>query len=289
VAVTFESSPPSVLAVVTDREWCDHLRSILDSWTALTILPRARDLVEQSRVVSPDVALWHLGAPSDADDASVVALRQFRTRSPRTVILAYCSVSMRVAPLLVAAGRAGIDDVLLRGYDDLSDSIRRRLAHDNLTDASRRVLARIGSRVGPAWGVFAHCVRRAATTVLTVEQLAQELGVHRKTLHNRLRAGGLPSAERVIGWSRLHLVAIVLETPGRSVAAVTAQVGFSSVATLRSMLSRYTGLKLRDIRQADGFARLHGAFQCASRAREPVLATVDIAASSSVGDRATRA
>jgi AraC-like DNA-binding protein len=241
---------------------------MLDSWTALTILPKARDLVEQSRVVSPDVALWHLGAPSDADDASVVALRQFRSCSPRTVILAYCSVSMRVAPLLVAAGRAGIDDVLLRGYDDLSDSIRRRLAQDNLTDASRRVLVRIGMRSGAAWGVFAHCVRRAATTVLTVEQLAQELGVHRKTLHNRLRAGGLPPAERVIGWSRLLLAATLLEAPNRSVSSVVLKVGFSSEAAFRSMLARYSGLKPRDLRSRDGSARLLEAFHATNRALE---------------------
>ena len=268
MAVTFESSPPSILAVVTDREWCDHLRSMLDSWTALTILPKACDLVERGRVFSPDVALWHLGAPSDADPASVTALRRFRSSSPRTVILAYCSVSMRVAPLLVAAGRAGIDDVLLRGYDDLSESIRHRLAQDNLTDASRRILVRIGMRAGPAWGVFAHCVRRAATTVLTVEQLAQELGVHRKTLHNWLRAAGLPSPERIIGWSRLLLAATLLEASSRSVSSVALTVGFSSEAAFRSMLARYTGLKSRDLRVRDGSNRLLDAFHATNRALE---------------------
>jgi AraC-like DNA-binding protein len=281
---------PSIMAVVADREWCEHLRSALDSWTALTIVSKTWDLVEQSQLIVPDVALWHLGAPSDADDDCVSALRRFRRRSPRTVVLAYCAVSRHVAPLLVAAGHAGIDGLLLRGYDDLAASIRDRLVYDGVGAASNDVVQRTVLPEGLAQDVFAHCVRRAATTVLTVEQLAAELHVNRRTLQNWVRDAGLPSPERIIGWSRLLLVAILLETPSRSVVSVTARVGFSSVAALRSMLSRYAGLKLKEIRQGGGFTRLHAAFQRAlltASASEPVLSTVSNPVNASVGDRAT--
>src|SRR5579862_987081 len=105
---------PVVVAIVTDREWCDHLRSAFGSWTALTFVATTRELAHRPNSAAPDIALWHLDHPSDADDACVVALRQFRSRSPSTVVLAYCWVSSRVAPLLVAAGHAGVDGVLLR-------------------------------------------------------------------------------------------------------------------------------------------------------------------------------
>jgi AraC-like DNA-binding protein len=247
---------PVVVAVVTDEEWRDHVRSVLGSWTILSIVATMRELAQRAQAGSPDIALWHLGYPSDADDACVASLRQFRLRSPRTMVLAYCWVSTRAAPLLVAAGHAGIDGVLLRGYDDLREHIRRRLAQDSIDAFSRGVIERMALPDGPAWIVFAHCVRRAARTVLTVEQLAEECGVHRKTLGNWLRAARLPAPEQLIGWSRLLVATALLETPSRSIAAVATQVGFSSETAFRSMLARYTRLKPREIRQRDGFARL---------------------------------
>ncbi|HTD50094.1 MAG TPA: helix-turn-helix domain-containing protein [Acidimicrobiia bacterium] len=256
MTIAVPTSRPVVVAVVTDQEWCDHLRSVLGSWTALTIVATTRELAHRSASASPDVALWHLAHPSDAGDESVAALRHFRLRSPRTVILAYCAVSTKVAPLLVTAGHAGIDGVLLRGYDDPRDAIRLRLAQDSVDVFTRGVIARMALPDGPAWSVLAHCVRRAARTVLTVEQLADECGVNRKTLGNWLRSAGLPAPEQLIGWSRLLVAAALLEAPDRSIVAVAAQVGFSSEAAFRGMLARYTKLRPRDLRQRDGFARL---------------------------------
>jgi AraC-like DNA-binding protein len=256
VTIAAATARPVVVAVVTDQEWCDHLRSVLGSWTALTIVATMRDLAHRANGAAPDIALWHLACASDAGDENVVALRHFRLRSPRTVILAYCWVSTKVAPLLVAAGHAGIDGVLLRGYDDPREAIRLRLAQDSVDAFSRGVIARMALPDGPAWSVLARCVRRAARTVLTVEQLADECGVHRKTLGNWLRAAGLPAPEQLIGWSRLLMAAALLEMPNRSIVAAAAQVGFSSEAAFRAMLARYTKLRPRDLRQRDGFARM---------------------------------
>jgi AraC-like DNA-binding protein len=261
---------PVVVAVVTDVEWRDHVVAALGSWTALTIVATTRDLAQRAGAASPDIALWHLAHPADADDTSVGALRQFRLRSPRTAVLAYCWVSTRVAPLLVAAGHAGIDGVLLRGYDDLRESIRRRLAEDSIDAFTRGVIARMSLPDGPAWSVVAHCVRRAARTVLTVEQLAEECGVHRKTLGNWLRAASLPAPEQLIGWSRLLVATALLEIPNRSFTAVSAQVGFSSESAFRSMLLRYTRLRPRDIRQHDSFARMLVMFENAGAADSPL-------------------
>jgi AraC-like DNA-binding protein len=227
----------------------------------LNIVATTRDLEHQWVRLMPDVALWYLGNPSDADKECIQAVRRFRAHSPRTLVLAYCWVSTRSAPLLVAAGQAGIDGVLLRGYDDPGESIRRRLAQDSVDVVGRGVAARMALPDDATWRVLAHCVRRAANTVLTVERLADECGVHRRTLRNRLRAAGLPAPEQLIGWSRLLVAAALLELPGRSVGTVASQVGFSSETAFRSMLGRYTGFKPKELRQGDGFARLWAAFE----------------------------
>lgn len=128
----------------------------LASWTALTCVPKIRDIIEQHRVAAPDVAIWHLGLPTDADPACV-----------------------------------------------------------------ERTCARCAAIVGD--GVHS----RAA---------GNELGVDRKTLHKRLRAAGLPSAERVIGWSRRVLAVSVLDAPEGSMSSVAAVVGFSSGVPVRSWI-----------------------------------------------------
>lgn len=256
---------PTVIAAVADAEWCAHVREILGAWTRLTFTPTVRALGEEVTRDTPDVVLWHLGSTMDADDASVAALRRFRLRSPRSMVVAYCSISVAVAPLLVAAGRASIDRLLLRGYDDLATNIRGRPASNSIEAVSREILCRMAPPSGPAWEVVAHCVRRAATTVLTVEHLANELGVHRKTLNNWLRAAGLPSPEQIIGWTRLMLAVMLLEDRHRSIASVASQVGFSSEGAFRGMLIRYTGFRPREMRQADGFARLCQAFRDTNR------------------------
>jgi AraC-like DNA-binding protein len=252
---------PVVVAAIADREWRENVASALGSWTDLTFVATTRELVARGYSTVPDIALWHLGSAADVDDMSVAALRRFRIRSPRTVVLAYCGVSVRVAPLLVAAGSAGIDGVLLRGHHDLCGSIRGRLAEESPDALGRAVVARLALPAALPWQVVAHCVRRATSTVLTVEQLADELGVHRRTLHNWLRSVGLPSAEQVIGWGRLLLAAALLEAPNRSVASVAARVGFSSEPAFRAMLGRYTGLTPTEVRRSGGLPYLAARFR----------------------------
>jgi AraC-like DNA-binding protein len=251
---------PTVVAAIADEEWRAHVRSLLDPWVTLTILPTVR-LVHD---VTPDIVLWHLGSADDADDACVAALRRFRMYSARTVVVAYCRISAPVAPLLVAAGRVGIDRLLLRGHDDLRAGLRRELEDRGVEAVSREAIARLELPDGEAWQIVAHCLRRAATTVLTVEALADEFGLSRRTLHNRLRTAGLPSPEQVIGWTRLLLAAAMLQVPSGSVASVAARLGFSSESALRGMLVRYTGVTPRELRRADGFARVVSAFRSAS-------------------------
>jgi AraC-like DNA-binding protein len=239
------------------------VRSLLEPWAALTILPNVRQVQD----VTPDMVLWHLGSGEDANDASITAMRRFRMHSARTIVVAYCRISVPVAPLLVVAGRVGIDRLLLRDHDDLRASLRRELEDRGLEAINRDVIARLRLPDGEAWQVVAHCIRRAATTVLTVEELADEFGVNRRTLHNRLRAAGLPTPERVIGWTRLLLAAALLETSNGSVASIAGRLGFSSESALRGMLVRYARLTTPELRRGDGLGRVFSAFREATSPR----------------------
>jgi AraC-like DNA-binding protein len=252
---------PIVIAAVTESEWCAHVRAVLDPWTTLTLVRTVRALSDAMLPITPDVVLWHLGSTADADEACVSALRRFRLRFPHSAVIAYCRISVTVAPLLVTAGRAGIDRLLLRGHDDLRSGIRREFLDGGNEALCRHALARLAFPDGIAWQILTHCVRGAATAVLTVDELADEFKVHRKTLRNWLHAAGLPSPEQTIGWGRLLFAAAVLESSKRPVAAVAAQLGFSSESAFRGMLVRYANLTPRAIRQPGGFDRVITAFR----------------------------
>jgi AraC-like DNA-binding protein len=212
----------------------------------------------------PEVVLWHLGTISDVDDECVIALYHVRRRWARVAVVAYCHVSVPTAPLLMAAGRAGVDRLVVRGHDDLRESIRHELRNRGVVVAGRDVMARLGLHESAASRVFEHCVSRVAATTLNVDGLANDFGVHRKTVRNWLRAGGLPSPERVISWSRLLVAASLLQASSRTVASVATWLSFGSESAFRGMLMRYAGMTPHDLRQSDGFERLVCAFRGAT-------------------------
>jgi len=249
-----------IVAAVSDHEWCTHVRATLEPWTTVRFVPTLRALGTYAGQPA-ELLLWHLGEMGDADDACLIALERLRRRWTQTAVVAYCRLSVPTAPLLVAAGRVGIDRLLLRGHDDLRDAIRQELRERGVARATRDVLAQLELPPGPGARVFAHCVQRVATTGLTTDLLASDLGVHRKTVRNWLRAASLPSPEQVIGWSRLFVAASLLRAPNQTVASVAAWLGFASESALRGMLARYAGMTPCELRRPDGFTRLIATFR----------------------------
>jgi AraC-like DNA-binding protein len=260
-----------VVAAVSDHEWCAHVRAALESWTTVRFVPTLQALSADAGQPA-ELVLWHLGATGDVDDACLIALERVRRRWTQIAVVAYCQVSVPTAPLLIAAGRVGIDRLLLRGHDDLRDAIRRELRERGVARATRDVLAQLELPPGPGARVFAHCVQRVATTGLTIDLLASDLGVHRKTVRNWLRAASLPSPEQVISWTRLFVAASLLQAPNRTVASVASWLGFASESALRGMLMRHAAMTPRELRQSDGFTRLIAAFRASCYANAGAFA-----------------
>ncbi len=94
-----------------------------------------------------------------------------------------------------------------------------------------------------------------------MEDVANALGVHRKTLVDRLKAAQLPSPRAIIGWCRLLVAARVLDDPGRTVEQVALMLDFPSGTALRNMCKRYTGLRTGEVRQNGGVRCLMHAFK----------------------------
>jgi AraC-like DNA-binding protein len=90
------------------------------------------------------------------------------------------------------------------------------------------------------------------TCVTDVGALAEALGVHRKTLFNRCEHAAFVGPAELLTWTRLALVAYLLEWTGYTVENISLELGFPSPTALRNMMKRYTGLRPMEIRQPGG-------------------------------------
>jgi AraC-like DNA-binding protein len=241
-----------VVAAMRDGEWRSHVLGSIGGRCRLSFVDGIHDLANAAATLNPDIALWHAEELLEAEQACAMAIRHVRRLSPRTMVVAYGEMSRTIARSLLSAGRMGVDRLLFRGFDDLAGAIQELGTTVGPTDAELlEIVTTLGVSSAPAAGVCIHCLRRASRGPLTVQRLAEELSVDRKTLRNWLRRAGLPGPERLIGWCRVIAAARLLERSERPVAEVAQTLRFSSVSDLRRMLGRYTGYRPTDV-------RLHG-------------------------------
>jgi AraC-like DNA-binding protein len=177
---------------------------------------------------------------------------QLRERYPDIAVLAYCTPAPGASADIVAAARAGVSGVLLRGYDDAGTAVRSALASAQDDSIVRRVLRELEPVLPPAGRPIVEYAVAHGRAPLTVAQVASALGVHRKTLASRLAAAGLPEPRVVITWARLCLIAHALEDAGVTVERVAANFDFVNPSALRNLCKRHTGLRASDVRRHGG-------------------------------------
>lgn len=183
---------------------------------------------------------------------SAGAIASLRQQLPAVPVLAYCSPAPTSSADLLAAARAGVSGVLLRGHDDVGVALRSALESAGDDCAARHIMAELDFALPrSARPVVEHCVLHGREP-LTVACVARALGVHRKTLVNRLSASGLPEPRCVIAWCRLCLAAHALEDPGVTIERVAMDFQFPSATAFRNLCKRYTGLRATEVRQNGG-------------------------------------
>jgi AraC-like DNA-binding protein len=169
-------------------------------------------------------------------------VRRLRRDRPSLPILLYCRLDGTTARSIVALARAGVDDLILPDQGDIGLQLRQRFFVAGMARGAEQVLSELASLLPPTVEpIVAYCLRHAHAP-LTVGQIAGALGVHRRTLVNRLATTAMPSPAAIISWARLMLAAHLLQERGRSVESVALALGFGSGAALRNMLRRHAGV-----------------------------------------------
>lgn len=206
----------------------------------------------------------------DREGNSTLALvRDIRESFPSIPVLLYCAISPDTSRDVLAFARAGVNDLVLRDVDDLRWTLRTALSTAADHCSARTIIGELEGIIPPnIMPMIRYCLENGRRA-MTVEDVAEALSVHRKTLVDRLTAAGLPTPSAVIAWCRMLVAARLLEDPGRSIEQVALLLDFPSGTSLRNMMKRYTGLRPGEIRE-------NGGVRCVLHAlRRELVATSD--------------
>lgn len=184
--------------------------------------------------------------------STLPTVRRIREAYPSVPVVLYCALSPDWSRDVLAFARAGVNDLVLRDVDDLRYSLRSAMLSAIDHCSARGITAELESVVPPTVLPIVRFCLENGRRALTVEDVADALAVHRKTLVHRLASARLPPPSAIISWCRLLIAARLMEDPGRSVEQVALILDFPSGTSLRNMMKRYTGLTPGEVRENGG-------------------------------------
>lgn len=179
-------------------------------------------------------------------------IRHIVAERPRVAIVAFCQPGSQYSTDLRRLAAAGAHEFVFNGIHDTGFALRCILQQARRACAADCVMQQLAPFVPSALHPLVEQTLAHPDRVGSVDQLADALGIHRKTLFNRCeRAAFLPPAE-ILCWVRLALVAYFLETTGCTVETIANEMAYPSSTALRNTIKRYTGRRASDIRGGDG-------------------------------------
>jgi transcriptional regulator GlxA family with amidase domain len=162
--------------------------------------------------------------------------------------------------------------LIFRGVDDTGVTFRTVLAAASQASAADVVLKRLLPLAPECLHRFLSFCVSYPHKAHTVNEVAEALGLSRKTFVNySARTRMLPPAE-LLAWSRLCLAAYYLTHSMMTVEAIALQLDFASCTALRNMMKRYTALRAKEVRAQGGLSCVLRRFEAALAAHRARIA-----------------
>lgn len=240
------SQLPTVCALVSDISQRSRLLQRLEGLAVVRFVPSC-DTLASIRLAS-DAALL-LVEPWDSSGVRVApVLASLRARGVQTPIVVRCQLSpLWIRELLILA-TLSLSDVLITGVEDERLVLGALLAESPLSQARRTVAGALSARISTdAMGYLNECLQPRAASVV---QIAERLGVDRKTIGNWVGRAGLPAPHLSLTWCRVLLAFVLLQSRRRSIECVAFTLGFDSASSLRRACRRAIGLHLTMVRHS---------------------------------------
>ena len=209
------------------------------------------------------------------DVASIVAalstLRVLKQLVPSLAVLAWCDRHALSMPQLVEIAQAGVTNVVLRDVDDGRHVFARTLDAAAQRTHALDIETRLGALIpDPMRPVFRFMLEHAHEP-MDVDRVAAAFAITRQTLRNRLVHHRLPLPRTLMTWCRLLVAGSLLRESGHTLDSVAWQLDFSSGHHLGTVLRRYVGSGIAEMREACGVAEsIDCAFRGAIASRTPI-------------------
>ena len=185
------------------------------------------------------------------DEVSAV-ISSIRSGLPSVPVIAYVADDRATSSDILAMARAGVHDLVRKGFDDVGFALGTALASATASCATETARTELESLVSvDAWPFVSYCLTRAHTPI-SIHAAAEALGLDRRTLVRRFERAGLPQPRRIAGWCRVIAAVRLLDEPIYTLEQAALRLDFPSGTALRNLLLRYTGLRPREIRENGG-------------------------------------
>ncbi len=216
----------------------------------------ASDWAEVLRAVDRAAAEAVLIDPGLASTLDTRDLAHAIARRPGVPVVMYTTVSGRSMRGVATLAAAGVRHLLLCGYDDRPETIRRMVDQLPSAAASSAFLRRFDGALETLPGNVAAGIRRlfhAPGRMRNVGDLAAACGVSPRMLYRHLTRARLTSPHLLIATARVLRAAHHVYS-GTAVGRAAETVGYQSTRLLRTHFAVTTGLKPRDVRHAPSLA-----------------------------------
>jgi AraC-like DNA-binding protein len=192
--------------------------------------------------------------PDTIDQDPIDVIHRLHTLWPNVPVIGYVNLTPQHARAIMAAARAGANDIILSDFDEL-DKIANQIVD---TGMSINVALRVESAITGLVPQHLHefflaCITNARTS-MSVDAMALQLRKSRKTLSSWLTLSQLPQPARIIGWGRVLVAARMLEDTTQSAEKIARDMQFMSGTAMRNMMRRYLQCGPEVLRQRGGFS-----------------------------------
>ena len=178
-------------------------------------------------------------------------IERLRLLFPSLPVLLYTTFTPGLAPVLLALGRQGVQEVVFCRLDDHPDGLRAALEREQARASSQQLLDQIAAAFAPLRSEIRWVLEsalRAPEDVQTVEQLATSAGVGRRTCERWFMRAAMPSPRHFLAAARELYAHRLLQDPGFTVENVASRLGYSQVRTLQQHARLYLGLTAGEMR-----------------------------------------
>lgn len=230
---------PRLLAYLADAGHTQHVQRALAPMYSVIACESPKDIERQLQGALVDALILDRKDAEGHGTLGVVSLT--RCGFPSVAIVLYCTPAPELWREILDFADAGIDEIVLRGADDLRGALQRTVASAANSALARHAMSVLEPKLSPRVADMVRTCLAQRDGRLEVEGLGRALGVTRKTLASWSSASGAPTPATLIGWSRVLRAARLLEDPGRSVEAIAHALHFGSASALNNMIRRYVG------------------------------------------------